>query len=86
MYDLLGRAVATGFEGWLEAGGHLLRFDASHLPPGVCVFTLPAGGVFIYCVRSACERISQDTCTVIGHHACSGKSLAKVSFSGFGVM
>ena len=44
VFDLLGRVVATVFEGRLEAGRHVVRFDASRLAPGVYLCVLTARG------------------------------------------
>lgn len=47
VYDILGREVDRLFEGWLERGAHLFRFDpgANGLPTGVYFYTIRAGDV-----------------------------------------
>jgi hypothetical protein len=41
--DMLGREVATLVEGWVDAGIHETRFDASGFSSGVYIYTLTAG-------------------------------------------
>lgn len=43
VYDLAGRAVVTLVNGFKNAGGYELTFDARHLPSGVYVYSLRAG-------------------------------------------
>jgi hypothetical protein len=43
VYDVRGREVARLVEGWLEAGAHEARFDASALPSGLYLYRLQAG-------------------------------------------
>ena len=45
VYDLLGRRVATLVEGRLSAGVHEVRFEASHLPTGMYLVRMEAGGI-----------------------------------------
>ena len=40
VYDLLGREVETLFDGWMEAGVHVLSFDASKLSSGIYFYTM----------------------------------------------
>jgi hypothetical protein len=40
LYDLAGRRVATLYEGFARAGGHLVPADASALAPGIYVYLL----------------------------------------------
>jgi hypothetical protein len=40
IYDLHGREVATVIEEQLPAGMHMMRFDISSLPPGICFYRL----------------------------------------------
>lgn len=44
VYDVLGRKVATLFEGMQAAGDHAVRFDASGLASGVYFYRLESGG------------------------------------------
>jgi len=44
VYDLLGKEVATVFEGRLEAGFHTFSFDGSRLSSGVYFYRVEAGG------------------------------------------
>jgi hypothetical protein len=43
VYDLLGKEVATIFEGRLEAGFHTFRFDGSSLSSGIYFYRVEAG-------------------------------------------
>lgn len=43
VYDMIGREVATVFEGAKDAGSHLVTFNAENLASGVYVYTLKAG-------------------------------------------
>ncbi|MBI5648464.1 MAG: hypothetical protein HY962_16155 [Ignavibacteriae bacterium] len=47
VYDLLGRRVASVFDGWAEAGTHFARFDAQHADgaaaPGAYIAVLRCG-------------------------------------------
>ena len=43
VYDMLGRCVATAFEGFREAGTQSVSFRANTLPPGQYVYRLEAG-------------------------------------------
>lgn len=47
VYDLLGRLVATAWDGMLDAGEHSVRIDARTLPSGVYVYRLDAEGTSI---------------------------------------
>jgi hypothetical protein len=40
VYDMLGREVATLIEGVHEAGSHIVKFDASHLPSGIYFYRI----------------------------------------------
>lgn len=44
IYDLIGQRVARLADGTMPAGQHEVRFDASHLPSGVYIARLQAGG------------------------------------------
>lgn len=43
VYDLSGRAVASLFSGWCEAGTYNVRFEGYNLPSGVYIYHLEAG-------------------------------------------
>ncbi len=43
VFDVLGREVATLVNGYMTAGAHEVRFDASHLSSGVYLYTLTSG-------------------------------------------
>jgi hypothetical protein len=43
VYDLLGREVETLVSGYLPAGVHDTKFNASHLASGMYVYRLQAG-------------------------------------------
>jgi len=43
IYDLLGRNVSTLVDGLMPPGNYAVRFDASHLPSGIYLYTLQAG-------------------------------------------
>jgi hypothetical protein len=45
LHDMLGREVATLFEGRLSFGRHRVRFDATRLPPGIYVCMLASGNI-----------------------------------------
>ena len=47
VYNVLGQAVATLFNGRLEAGRHEVRFDARGYPSGLYVVRLEAGGAVL---------------------------------------
>ncbi|MDX9759836.1 MAG: T9SS type A sorting domain-containing protein [Bacteroidota bacterium] len=47
VYDLLGRLVATAWDGMVDAGEHSMRIDARTLPSGVYVYRLDADGASI---------------------------------------
>jgi len=47
IYDLLGQEIATLVDGAEESGFKSARFDASHLPSGVYIYRLEAGGFVI---------------------------------------
>lgn len=42
VFDINGRLIATLFDGWMQAGNHALRFNASHLAGGVYFYRLSA--------------------------------------------
>ncbi len=44
IFDMLGREVATVYEGSISAGGMPVAFDGTHLPPGVYAYTLEVDG------------------------------------------
>ena len=44
VYDMLGREVARLVDGYREAGVHQVTFDATHLPSGVYLYRMQAGG------------------------------------------
>lgn len=44
IFDMLGREVATVYEGPINAGGMPMAFDGTHLPPGIYAYTLEADG------------------------------------------
>ncbi|MBU1881048.1 T9SS type A sorting domain-containing protein, partial [bacterium] len=44
VYDTMGRSVATLFSGNLNAGRHLVTFDASHLASGIYFYRIDADG------------------------------------------
>lgn len=43
VYDLLGRRIVRIAGGWMEAGFHRVRFDASGLSSGIYIYRLTAG-------------------------------------------
>jgi hypothetical protein len=43
IHNLLGQLVATAVNGRMEAGRHVISFDASHLATGVYLYRLSAG-------------------------------------------
>lgn len=47
VYDLLGREVATVFEGVQTAGVHDLVFDASGLTSGIYLYKVQSGGMSV---------------------------------------
>ena len=44
IFDMLGRKVATVYEGPISTGGMPVAFDGTHLPPGVYAYTLEVDG------------------------------------------
>lgn len=44
IFDVLGREVATVYEGPISAGGMPIAFDGTHLPPGVYAYSLEVDG------------------------------------------
>ncbi len=44
LFDILGREVATIYEGLINSGGASIQFDGSHLPAGIYTYTLKYGG------------------------------------------
>ena len=44
VYDVAGRQVAELVDGWRDAGGHEIAFDASHLPSGIYFARMTSGG------------------------------------------
>jgi hypothetical protein len=44
VYDVLGEEVGTIHNGFLQAGTHRIRFDASHLAGGVYYYRVWANG------------------------------------------
>jgi hypothetical protein len=45
VYDVLGREVATLFEGFRQPGSYTVRFDGTGLPSGVYLYRLQSGGM-----------------------------------------
>ena len=44
IFDMLGRKVATVYEGPINAGGMPIAFDGTHLPPGIYAYSLEVDG------------------------------------------
>jgi len=44
VYNMLGKEVATAYEGFTEAGSHSVQFNASNLPSGQYMYRLDANG------------------------------------------
>lgn len=44
IFDMLGREVATVYEGAINAGGMPIAFDGTRLPPGIYAYSLEADG------------------------------------------
>jgi hypothetical protein len=44
IFDVLGRKVATVYEGPISAGGTPIAFDGTHLPPGIYAYSLEVDG------------------------------------------
>ncbi|MYI42981.1 MAG: S8 family serine peptidase, partial [Rhodothermaceae bacterium] len=44
IFDMLGREVATVYEGPINVGGMPIAFDGSHLPPGIYAYSLEVDG------------------------------------------
>jgi len=44
IFDMLGRKIATVYEGAINAGGMPIAFDGSHLPPGIYAYSLEVDG------------------------------------------
>lgn len=44
IFDILGREVATVYEGPINAGGMPIAFEGTHLPPGIYAYSLEVDG------------------------------------------
>ena len=44
IFDMLGREVATVYEGPIDSGGMPIAFDGTHLPAGIYAYSLEVDG------------------------------------------